>query len=152
LHLVFGREYFFILRNSSNQTLKINYRSFFGIKKKAGNELYDTIGDALWTYYFSHIANGYLKKYDEGEEFKIGNVTFSVNGITLNKDTVFKKNIFIAWDNIRTKSYHSYFAIYAHDDASSTNKGYNYKDEWNTNVLYSTLRTILRSKNIESYK
>ena len=65
---------------------------------------------------------------------------------------IFKhKRVEISWENIRTKSYHTYFAIYSVENPSEINRGYNYKEDWNTNVLHSVLRTLLKRKGIENY-
>ncbi len=57
----------------------------------------------------------------------------------------------IPWEKVRTQNYYTYFAIYSEDDARHTNTVHSYKEDWNTNVLYSVLRTILKAKNIETY-
>jgi hypothetical protein len=55
----------------------------------------------------------------------------------------------IPWEEVRTRDYRNYFAIYSIENPTNINRGYNYKDDWNTGVLYSVVRTILNTKKIE---
>ena len=52
----------------------------------------------------------------------------------------------IEWNNVRIKSYISYFAIYSSVNPSEINRGYSYLNDWNTYVLFKVLRNILDAK------
>jgi hypothetical protein len=107
----------------------------------------------LWDYYFIDIIDDCINKHKNDEEFRIGDVTFTKENIELNISGIFnQKKVSIPWNKIRTKSYYSYFSIYSIENPSDINRGYNYKEDWNTNVLHSVLRTILRDKGIETYE
>ncbi len=123
-----------------------------GRNRETLHKLYAEIVDSLWDYYFVHIINDCLEKYNMGEEFSIGDVLFSKDFIKLNVSGIFnQKRIIIPWEKVRTKNYHTYFSIYSTENAAEINRGYNYKDDWNTSVLYSVIRSILQNKGIEKY-
>ena len=65
---------------------------------------------------------------------------------------VSQKRIRISWENVRSRNYFTYFSIYSNENPAEINRGYSYKEDWNTNVLYSVTRTILETKGIEKYK
>jgi len=70
---------------------------------------------------------------------------FTKENIELHISGIFnQKKVVIPWEKIRTKAYYSYFSIYSFDNPSEINRGYSYKDDWNTNVLYSVTRTLLK--------
>lgn len=149
--IAFGREYVISIRNDKKQTLKINFKTYFGRKKKVYNQLYTQIISELWNFYFDDVVTNYLEKYEAEEEFKIGEVEFDSQGITISTNSSIKqKSAKIPWEKIRTTDYATYFAIYSIDDAMNINRGYNYLSDWNTPVLYSVVRTILKRKNIEN--
>ncbi|MES2546045.1 MAG: hypothetical protein V4548_14265 [Bacteroidota bacterium] len=152
-YFVFGREYIITIKNAQNQIIKINFKTYFGRKKKEYNKLYSEIITGLWECYFEQLASNFIKKNEAGEEFEIGEVLFTEEGIIIKTNSsIRQKKAFIPWEKIRTRNYATYFAIYAVDDAASTNRGYSYLNDWNTDVLYSVIRTILSKKNIETYK
>ena len=151
--LTYGREYQIFIRNIENQVIKLSFKSYFGRKKQVLHNLYADILDDLWERYFSNIVDELLNKYENNEEFSIADVHFKKDGIELNISGIFnQKRVEIVWENIRTKAYHTYFSIYSTENPAELNRGYNYKEDWNTNVLYSVLRTILKRKGIEKYK
>jgi hypothetical protein len=152
LDLAFGREYFIFIQDKYNRSHKINFRTYFGRKIKFHDEQYFSITEALWNFYFDAIVTSYLDKYDSGYEFEIGNVKFSKEGITIRTSKAFSfGSAIIPWEDIRTRSYYSNFSIYSVKDPANINAGYSYANDWNTTVLYSVVRTILRDTNIESY-
>ena len=150
--ITYGRDYQIFVRNKKGEILKINFKSYFGKNKKEYHQKYIDILNVLWNNFFDEIAQGFLKKFKNNESFKIGNVEFDEVGITIAISGIAKtKKTKISWENVRTKNYYTYFAIYSSQNPSEINRGYNYHDDWNTGVLYSVLRTILKSKNIETY-
>lgn len=149
----YGREYQIYVRNKENKTIKITFKSYFGRKRKILHTLYNEILDALWEFYFSEMINNFIEKHENGEEFSIGDVQFNKDNISLNVSGIFKQNrMSIPWEKVRTRNYHRYFSIYSEENPSEVNRGYNYLEDWNTAVLYSVLRTILRDKKIEIYQ
>lgn len=147
LDITFGRQYKIHIRNRDNQILKIAFKSYFGHKVNECHQQYCDILDALWKFHFSKITDDYLQRFENEEEFTLANVHFTKEGITIDE----KKGL-IPWEEVRTSSHYTYFAIYSEKDASGINRQYNYLNDWNSAVLFSTLRTILKYKNIEVYE
>ena len=152
LRLVFGTQYRIIIRNNENKILKITFKSYFRYRLNELHQQYCDILEALWVLHFRDITMSYIKKYENNEEFSICDVHFKNDGITLKTDVFLKEQAtFIPWEKIRTKSYYSNFSIYSEEDPANINRGYNYMEDWNVNVLFSALRGILSAKNIETY-
>jgi hypothetical protein len=150
--LTYGREYQIFIRNKEDKILKITFKSYFGCKKDILHKQYAEIVDGLWDYYFADIINEFINMYNDGKEFTIGDVKFTKENISLNISGIFnQKRINIVWENVRTKNYYNYFSIYSIENSQDINRGYNYHQDWNTSVLYSVIRTILRNKEIEIY-
>ena len=151
--LTYGREYQIFIRNKENKIIKISFKSYLGRNKNKLHQLYSEIVDELWNYFIADIVNDFLVKHQNGEEFTIGDVTFYGDRIRLNVSGIFNQNkVEISWNKIRTRNYYSYFSIYSVDNPADVNRGYSYFEDWNTSVLYSVIRTILRDEGIESYE
>lgn len=149
----YGREYQIFVRNKEHKVIKISFKSYFGRKKNILHKLYSDILTELWNYYFEDIINNFIDKHNNNEEFSIGDVLFAKDNIELNISGIFnQKKVVIPWDKIRTRAYYSYFSIYSIDNPSDINRGYSYKEDWNTNILYSVIRKLLKQKKIETYE
>lgn len=148
---VFGREYVISIRNHDSQIIKINFKTYFGRKKDEYHRLCNEILDSLWELYFEEIATKYIQKHELGEDIKIGEVIVTKDGLSILSTASLKpKNEFIPWEKVRTRSYTTYFAIYSKDDAVNVNRGYSYLNDWNTNVLYGVIKTLLKKKEINN--
>jgi len=146
----FGREYVIEVKNSNKEIIKINFKTYFGRKKKEYHNLCNQILSALWDNYFAEIVENYIQKHERGEEFNIGEVSFLKEGIIIETNSSIKlKKALIPWEKVRTKTYVTYFAIYAVDKAADTNRGYSYLNDWNTVVVRSVVTSLLKMKNIE---
>ncbi|MFM9986993.1 hypothetical protein, partial [Flavobacterium sp.] len=147
-----GREYQIFIKNQENKIIKINFKSFYGINKNLHFKNYSGILNSLWNFHFNKIASDFIEKFKNNEQFSIGNVHFSDENIIIETNSILKKkqNI-ILWKDLRTKDYRTYFAIYSQENPSNINQCYNYKDDWNTAILYTVIRTILKNKEIEIY-
>lgn len=145
-HFTIGREYQIFISNKEDKILKINFKSFYGIKKKACHHLYVDILEKLWDYYFRDIANNFLHEFWDNQEFTICNVTFNKENLSFKTKGILKEETKeIEWDKVQTRDYQTYFAIYSTDDPVNKNKTFNYLNDWNTNILYSVVRTILKN-------
>jgi hypothetical protein len=147
-----GRDYQIFIRNKENKIIKINFKSFYGINKNLHFKNYSEILTSLWTFHFNKIATDFIEKFQNKVQFSIGNVHFSDENIIIETNSILKKkqNI-ILWENVRTKDYRTYFAIYSQENPVNINQSYSYKDVWNTAILYTVIRTILKNKKIETY-
>lgn len=142
-----GREYQIFIRNQNRETLKINFKSLYGINKNEHHKLYVEILEALWDFYFGNITNNFLDRFYNDEEFSIANVHFSKDKLIIKVDRLIKEDeIEISWNKLGTKDYHTYFAIYSIENPAKINKSFSYLDDWNTAILYSLVRTILKDK------
>lgn len=151
-HFVFGREYQFFIRNFNNEVLNIRFVTYFGRKKKEFDLLYENILNSLWNLYFRNQAEDFLYEFEKGKSIQIGEVNINTEGIFITVSGICKQEKkLIAWHDVRTHSYITYFSIYSFENSREINRGYLYKEDWNTYVLYSVVRTILRNKNIETY-
>ena len=150
--LTFGREYQIFVRNNNRKTIKISFKSYLGRKIKILNRLFDNIHYELWSSFFGKIVDENLEKFQSEIEFSVGDVLFNKNYIELNVSGIAsQKRVQILWANVRTTNYRTYFTVYSAETPEKINRGYSYHEDWNTNVLYSTLRTILLNKGIEKY-
>lgn len=144
LDLTFGRQYQIYIRNKENKILKITFKSYFKHRQKETYQQYCEILDALWEFHFDNITDDYLRKFEADGEFTLGIIQFSKEGIII-------KDSLILWQDVRTSNYYTYFAIYSEKEPNKINYQYSYMEDWNTTVLYSVLRTILKYKNVEVY-
>lgn len=141
-----GREYQIFIKDINDQVLKIHFKSFYGIGKVDCHNLYSDILGNLWKYYFHYIANEYIREFWNHLEFSIGDVTFCSDRLKINKNGILTNDLLeIPWDKVRTKDYQTYFVIYSVDDPAKENKSFSYMDDWNTDILHSVTRTIVKN-------
>lgn len=146
-YFVFGREYQFYIRNYRNEILKIKFNTYFGIKKKEYHSLYESIIDSLWNLYFRQQVNDFLKEFKAGESFYIGDVVINPEGIIVSVSKLVKQEkVQILWEDLRFRLYNSYFSIYSNENPRNINRGYSYKEDWNTFVLYNVIKIYLAIK------
>ena len=146
-----GREFLIFIHNSSNQTLKINFKSFYNFKKQEYYNLFNTILNTMWKCYFGNVVDEFVSEFYKGQDIVIGRAIISSEAIIINEPGVIKNDKkVIPWDDLETKDYHTYFAVYSSKDASKTNATFSYLNDWNTGVLYSVVRTILHKKKTQS--
>lgn len=144
---VVGRFYHIHIKDKNNKIIKINLKSFYGIKKNEFHELYVQIIETLWKFYFLSITEDFFNKFNRGEEFNICGVNFSEKGLTIKIAGLIKdENVLIPWEKVGTSNFQTYFAIFSLDNASKLNSTYIYSDDWNVGVLYSIVRALLSDK------
>lgn len=142
-----GRDYQIFIRNSENKILKINFKCFYGINKNEYHKQYAQIVDTLWDLYFWEITNDFFRKFQQNEVFTIGEVCFTKDELIIKVPAIIKEKEYkIPWDKVATQDYHTYFAIYSLDNPTDINRGYNYLEDWNTNILINLVRAILKFK------
>ncbi|MFV8375647.1 hypothetical protein [Flavobacterium sp. LB1P62] len=150
-YFVFGREYQFYIRNCNNEILKINFNTYFGIKKKECHDLYVSIIDSLWDLYFNNQVNDFVQEFGTGESFYIGDVVVNPEGVIISVSKLLKQEkVQIPWEYLRYRLYGSYFSIYSKENPKDINRGFSYKEDWNTFVLYNVIKTILGNKKINN--
>jgi hypothetical protein len=147
--IVFGREFQLYVRNFDNEILKINFKSYFGIKKYAYHELYAEIINTLWDLYFKQKVIAFIKDFEEGKTFYIGDVKVDSEGVIISISKLLKQEEkLILWNDVGIRKYTTYISIYSLENPSDFNRGYSYKEDWNTFVLWEVMKNILDNKKI----
>jgi hypothetical protein len=146
-----GRDYQIYIQNIEGRIIKINIKSFYGINKVTNYKNYVDIIDSLWDLLFKDMATDFIARHKNGESFNIGSVKFTNDHLTIEKNTLLKKKeMSIPWEKMRIKDYRTYLAVFSSENPSEINQCYNYKDDWNTTIIYSVLHSILQQKGIAS--
>ncbi|MBF4508061.1 hypothetical protein IRZ83_15400 [Flavobacterium sp. JLP] len=150
-YFVFGREYQLYIRSYNDEVLKIKFNSYFGVKKKEKHDLYVSIVNWLWTLYFSKQVNDFLEEFEAGESFYIGDVVINPEGVIISVSKLMKQEkAQISWEDLRFRLFNTYFSIYSKENPIEINRGYSYKEDWNTFVLYDVIKNILSNKKIDN--
>jgi hypothetical protein len=133
-----GQQFSISFKGKNNKELKIQFKSRFGLCKENAQKYSDIVED-IWRLYHSNIVASYLDKfYNEGK--------IEIQGIKLNNEGIELRETMrlIPWDNVATKDYYSYFAIYNKDNSDIHSRiSYN---EYGTETLWSVLRTLLKDR------
>lgn len=140
IHLTIGRVYCIDIKNSNGDDLKIRLKSAYGIRKKAVTDQYIQIVSYLYEKYFNEIISAYLTRFAANESFSILGVQFYPEGIQLNEHSGL-----IKWEALQTINYQSYYALSSKSDPNKY-RAFVYLEDFNTGVLYSVSRTILKEK------
>jgi hypothetical protein len=144
---IIGREYQIYIRSHTNQIIKLNFSTFYGINKKNLHEKYRGIVDTLWDLYFSDVVRKLLLDFYSGKTINVCDVLISSDSVIIQSKGLFKTvKHDISWNQLQTRAYATYFAIYSSENPADINKSYKYLDDWNTAVLYSVIRTIVRER------
>jgi hypothetical protein len=139
-----GREYQFFIKNQIDEIIKVYFKSFYGYKREKYHQLYQNIFDSLWDNHFARITSKYLELFDKNVPFQIGEVKFTHEYLIIEIDKLISLSASkILWNDVGTRSYQTYFAIFSKLDSLNINRGYSYLDDWNTAVLYSVVNTII---------
>lgn len=139
---IIGRIYCIDIKSTSNLIIKIRLKSLFGINRKKLAEKYVSIVNALYDHILDNISRDYLKQFSNSLEFEILGVTFKATGIYFND----KKKL-IEWEDLVTKNYSTYYALFSKSDPAF-HKAFEYLIDWNTGILYSVSRQVLKNKNL----
>lgn len=152
IEFTIGREYQIFIKNKNEDILPIKFKTYYGYKNKELTKTYLNILDKIWFTYFDDLADYFLKKFEDHEEFTIGDVHFNKTGLQINISGLFStQKTTIDWNHVKTHDYRTYFSVYSSQNPDKINRGYSYLEDWNTNLLYSVIRTILKNKGLESY-
>jgi hypothetical protein len=144
IHLTIGRVYTVDIRDIHGNEINLRLKSLYGVRKKQLLEKYVKIVSHLYDQYFNDISRDYLDKFLAGESVSILGVEFTAGGVILNK-----KIGLIRWEDLETRSYWSYYTLSSKLD-STKYKAYVYLEDWNTGVLYTVSREILKGKGLWS--
>ena len=135
-----GRIYCVDIKSESNKIISLRLKSIYGIRKELLFKKYFNIIDSLYDLYFGNKVHQFIIDFNQGKVIDICGVQFSENGVALDK-----KSKYFPWDDVGTKSYQTYFAIYSKSKPDNY-KAFEYNHEWNVWLLPSFSNAILKAK------
>lgn len=139
-----GRIYCIDIKSKENSVIKIRLKSLYGINKKILGDKYSAIINALYEYHFDNMIMAYLQKFNNNYEFEILKVRFNQLGLTFTD-----KNVFLPWNDVDTRAYSTYYSIFSTSN-TEIYKIFEFLNDWNTGILYSISRQILKEKGLYS--
>lgn len=99
--------------------------------------------NALYSFYFSDIIDGFLRKFNQEEEFSLANTKISDQYLQIKVARLTKEeDVQVPWERVGTRDYHTYFAIYDTSNAAKINRTYSYLSDWNTAVVCAVVRSV----------
>ncbi|AXY78130.1 hypothetical protein D3H65_30865 [Paraflavitalea soli] len=138
---VIGRIYCVDIKSSSGEVIKIRLKSIYGVNRTRLHEKYAILINALYDTYFDGITGHYLQQFSESVDFQLLGIAFRQDGILLDKNRLIK------WEDLGTRSYSTYYTVFSKSDPNIY-KAFEYLNDWNTGIIYSVSREILKSKNL----
>lgn len=137
-----GRIYCIDIKSVSGTIMKIRLKSLYSIRKKRLGEKYNAILQALWGNYMWNVAESFINIFKSKNDFDLLGIIFTQDGVMFNK-----KSDLIPWEELGTKNYSGYYAIFSKTNHNNY-KAFYYLEDWNTAILYSVLRYILNAKKL----
>jgi len=137
-----GRIFQIEVKSVTGKIIKIRFQSVYQVRRKKLEEKYIQILNALFENYFNDIVGGFVRSFNNKIDFDILGVTFTQEGVILNKNTAT-----ILWMNLGTQNYWTYYALFSKSDPHH-NRAFYYLTDWNTIVLRTVSRHILKEKEI----
>ena len=134
-----GRIYCIDIQANSGKTIKLRLKTIYGIRKKQLSDKYVQVITALNGYFFEEIARSYLNLFDNQMDFELGGLVFSQAGIAFDSNTAP-----VHWQDIGTHLHTTYYTIYPKPNPNAY-KAFEYLHHWNTGIIYSVSRSILKS-------
>jgi len=136
-----GRLYCIDIKNESGKLIKLRFGSLYGIYKKHLDNKYSKIVNTLFDYYYIQVFKNYIHLFHNKLEFNLLGIIFTPKGV------LFKKTEpIIIWSDLGTKNYWSYFALFSKSNPNHY-KAFQYLEDWNTIILQSVSRQILKEMN-----
>lgn len=140
--IYFGRKYCIDVKSHSGTVIRIRLQSAYGIRRKRLYKKYRIIVDALWENYMRDVAENFVNFYKNKIDFDLLGILFSQAGIQLSK-----QSDLIPWEDVGTKNYYRYYAIFSKENPTIY-KAFYYLEDWNTSILYYVSRSILKAKKL----
>ena len=130
-----GRRYFIEVKDSGDNIHKIQFKSYYGVRRETYTKVWSEIITQLWNYYFSEICSKKFQLYKKLQVFDFAGVSFLFDGIRW--DTKNK----LLWNEIALSNYKTYFTVH-HVQNSKQHKSFNFDNHWNAVVLQYLLKKI----------
>ena len=138
---VIGRIYCIDIKSLSGVIIKIRFKSLYTIKRKILGEKYLLILRVLFDNFINDISQNFINMFNDKIDFELSGMTFTQRGIYFNKN-----DEAIFWNDVGTKNYSRYYAVFSVKNPNKY-KAFYYVADWNTSVLYAVTQYILLSKN-----
>lgn len=147
LKFYIGRQYNIYIKTYDSQVLRINFLTYYGINKEALTTKYIEIVNNVFCFYFTDLVQVVLEKFYGGESIVICDVTINKDFVMIKSNQLFRvvENK-IKWENLKTRSYKTYYAIYSSINTEDINKSYKFLDDYNVSILRCVLETIIDGK------
>jgi hypothetical protein len=139
---VIGRIYCIDIKNTSGNIIKIRLKSLYRVRRKQLGEKYRLILSTLFENFINDISLSFIEKFKNKVEFTILGVTFTQEGIIFGN-----LSETISWFDLGTRNYRTYYSLFSNQDPRKY-KTFQYLTDWNTVVLYSVSRSILKLKGL----
>ena len=140
--IYFGRIYCIDIKSHLGTVIRIRLHSAYGIRKKQLYKKYSIIIEALWENYMHDVAETFINFYRNKIDFDLLGILFSRAGIQFTQ-----QSDLIPWEDIGTKNYSRYYAIFSKEDPNNY-IAFNYLEDWNTGILHAVTRYILNEKKL----
>lgn len=130
-----GIIYIIELKSITGKVFKIRFKG-----RKQAIEQYKQIVYAIVENFIDDISKSLITQFNNKSNFELLGITFSQEGIKFDS-----KSEIIPWAEVGTRNYHRYYSIFSTKD-SHNYRIFLYLTDWNTVVMYSVSRYILKSK------
>jgi hypothetical protein len=137
-----GRIYCIDIKSFSGEIIKIRLKSIYRVRRLHLGIKFKEIVEAVFDNYINDISKDYIQRFKNKNEFNLLGNTFKQEGIILNKTVEI-----IPWADLGTKNYRTYYSLFSKSNPN-LNRSFTYLLDWNTIVLYSVSRSILKVKEI----
>jgi hypothetical protein len=137
-----GRIYCIDVKSLSGVVMKIRLKSLYGIRKKRLERKYSMIIDSLWDNHMREVAESFISLFKNEINFELLGIIFSQAGIQLTKHSEM-----IPWDDVGTKAYYRYYAVFSKTTPHNY-KAFYFLEDWNTSILYAVTKYILDVKKL----
>lgn len=135
-----GRQFSITFKDNRSKELKIVFKSYFGLNSHY-HQMYSDIVDDIWRYYHQDIVDKYLDRFYNNEELSLQGLKLNQTGIQL-----IRQSSVLPWESVVMREYQRYFAVCDKENPEIHSRvSYN---EYETEVLWSMIKTILKEKTI----
>ncbi|HSV10057.1 MAG TPA: hypothetical protein VLI68_04765 [Hanamia sp.] len=137
-----GRIYCIDIKSLSGEIIKIRLKSVYRVRRVYLGKKFKEIVEAILANYINDISKDYFQRFKNKNEFNILGNIFKQEGIVLDKTVDI-----IPWTDLGTKNYLTYYSLFSKANPNLY-RSFTYLLDWNTIVLYSVSRSILKQKGI----
>ena len=126
--------------------MKINFRSVYGYNRKLLSKQYGNILDTIWTEHFKELIEEYIRRIQSGETVILCDVALSSTDVTFKTSNFLNKSVeTIPWEELGTKDYATYYALFSKNNPADINRGFYYLDDWNVYLLGQVIEKLLQA-------